>query len=141
MGFSLARSRSGAAAAEFAFVLPVLLLLMFGTFQTGLLMFSYNKMINAARDTARAMAVCTITDSTTATNQVLKNLPAWVPASGWTITPTFGSDVSVSVSVDPRKAAVISYVPFSFGTLTAAVTMRKEPLAFGAGSCTSSGVS
>ena len=82
-------------------MLPVLLLLMFGTFQTGLLMFSYNVMINAARDTARAMAVCTITDATTATNQVLKNLPAWVPASGWTITPTFGSDVSVTVSVDP----------------------------------------
>lgn len=125
----------GSSAAEFALVLPILLLLVMGTIQISMLMYSYNVMVSIARDTARAMAVCTYTDVATATAHIRRDLPPWVDPSDWTITPVIASDVSVTISVDPGKAAVLSYVPFSLNKLTAYVVMRKEPLAFGGGSC------
>lgn len=127
--------KRGTSATEFALILPLLTLLTMGTLQIGLLMYSYNTMVSSARDSARAMAVCTVTDLPTAKAQALANLPAWVAASDWTITPVISTDVSMTISVDPAKAAIISYVPFDLGTLTTKVTMRKEPLAFGGGAC------
>ncbi len=121
---------------EFALLVPVLVTLMFGTLQVGLLMFSYNLMVSAARDTTRAMAVCSVTDTTTAATQALASLPPWIAAGAWTITPVIGSpDVSTTISVDPAKAMIVNVIPVSFPLLTASVTMVKEPLAFGGGSC------
>ena len=132
---SVIRDRSGASAVEFALILPVLLLLVFGTFQVSLLMYSYNLMVGAARDATRAMAVCTISNYSDAIAQARKALPPWVSSNDWTITPVIQAgltgDVSMTISVDPRKAAVISYIPFTFPALTAFTEMRKEPLAFG----------
>lgn len=125
----------GASAAEFAIVLPMLLLLLMGTIQMSMLMYSYNVMVSAARDTARAMAVCTITDTPTAIKQARYLQPAWIADGDWQVSPVFGSEVSVTISVDPVKAAILSYVPFNIGMLTTKVTMIKEPLAFGGGSC------
>jgi len=129
--------RAGASAAEFALVLPLLLILLFGTLQVGMLMYSYNTMLGAARDASRAMAVCTITVESEATDQVLKSLPPWVPAGDWDIKTVIGNpDVSTTIKVDPAKAAIISYLPFELDVLQAQVVMRKEPLAFGGGACT-----
>ncbi len=133
---AVATCNSGASAVEFAIVLPVLLLLMFGTFQIAMLMFSYNVMVSTARDTVRAMAVCTITDLATATTTAQNSLNVEIPwVNKWTITPSIGSDVEMTISVDPAKAAVLSYLPFSLNPLTAHVQMLKEPLSAGAGSC------
>ena len=126
---------SGASAAEFAIVLPLLLLLMLGTLQVSMLMYSYNVMVSAARDTARAMAVCTIQDLPSAIKQARYLQPAWIADGDWVVTPVIASDVSLSISVDAAKAAIINYIPVDFGTLTTKVVMRKEPLAFGGGSC------
>ena len=135
----MVRMNGGASAAEFALILPVLLLMLFGTLQVSLLMFSYNRMADAARDATRAMAVCTVTDPSIASTQALANLPAWVPQDKWTITPVIGSDVSMTISVDPALAGVIPILPFLSGPLKTTVTMRKEPLAFGSGACGSGG--
>ena len=129
----LLANANGASAAEFALVLPVFMLLIFGTFQISLLMFSYNRMTSAANAATRAMAVCTYSSSTAA-QRALGNLPAWVKPSDWTITPSSDNlDVSMSISVDPAKAGVITLLPIFTGPLETHVTMRKEPPAFGGG--------
>ena len=51
------REREGAAALEMALVLPLLVLLLFGLFDFGHLMFVVNSMNSAAREGARAGAV------------------------------------------------------------------------------------
>ena len=129
----------GSSAAEFALILPVLMLMLFGTLQVSLLMYSYSLMAGAARDATRAMAVCTVTDPGTAAAQALANLPAWVKPTDWTITPVIGGpgpgDVSMTISVDPAKASIINLVPLLSGPLATHVTMRKEPLAFSSDPC------
>lgn len=127
--------QSGASAAEFALILPLLLLLMLGTLQVSMLMYSYNLMVSAARDAARDIAVCTITDTDSARTQSLNSKPPWLDDADWQTTAKIGPDVSMAISVDSTKAAILSYVPLGLGTLTASVTMRKEPLAFGGGAC------
>ena len=135
----LAACVSGASAAEFALILPILITMIFGTIQVSLLMYSYSRMADAARDQTRAMAVCTVTDAGTAASRALANLPAWVKPSDWTITPVIGGagpgDVSMTISVDPAKASVVTLLPLLPGPLATHVTMRKEPLAFGGGAC------
>ena len=125
----------GASAAEFAIVLPLLLSILMGIMQMSMMMYSYNVMVSGARDTARAMAVCTITDLPAAIKQARYLQPPWISDDEWTVTPVIASDVSVTISVDAAKASILSYLPFDFGTLRAKVTMRKEPLAFGGGAC------
>ena len=135
-------SRAGAAAAEFALLLPLLCTMMFGTLQVGFMMYAYNNMTSVARDVTREMAVCTITDLATARNQALAKLTVetpWVPETGpegWIVTPaTTGSDVEMTIQVNPASAGIIAYLPFNVGLLTTHVQMAQEPLAFGAGSC------
>ena len=55
----------GQALVEFALILPVLLLLIFGVVDAGRLIFTYNTVSNAARDGAR---VAIVNQSTTGTN-------------------------------------------------------------------------
>lgn len=50
------REERGAAAAEFALILPLMLLLVFGFFEAGRLYWSYNTVQAAARDAARFAA-------------------------------------------------------------------------------------
>jgi len=130
--------RDGLAAAEFALMLPMLLIMIFGTMQMSLMMYSYNTMVSVARDTARSMAVCTVTDSTTAYQNAQQSRPPWLTENDWHVTPTIPigqGDVSMTITVDAAKAGVLNYLPIHFGDLTTTVVMRKEPLAFGAGSC------
>lgn len=53
----LARAERGAAAVEFAVILPVLIAITFGIVQFGFAFSVYNTMLNASREAARAMAV------------------------------------------------------------------------------------
>jgi Flp pilus assembly protein TadG len=48
------KSQSGAAAVEFAIILPVLILLVFGTIEFGLLLYNQQVITNASREGARA---------------------------------------------------------------------------------------
>ena len=52
------RRRSGQALAEFALVLPVLALLLFGIVQFGITFGGYNALINSVREAARYGSVC-----------------------------------------------------------------------------------
>ena len=52
----LLRRRDGAAAVEFAMVLPVLLLILFGTIELGRLIHNYNVVAKGVRDASRYLA-------------------------------------------------------------------------------------
>ena len=128
-------STDGAAAVEFALVLPALAALMFGTLQAGLLVFTYNTMVSAARDATRSMAVCSI-DAATAVARAKTYRPPWIPDAAWTISDDNAApNATMTITVPTTTAMILSYVPFDLPTLTATVTMLEEPEGYGGGSC------
>ncbi|MFN3591812.1 MAG: TadE/TadG family type IV pilus assembly protein [Thermaurantiacus sp.] len=124
----LPRNRCGGVAAEFAIILPVLLLLSFGIIQIGLLTYTYSSMHTSARNAARLMAFGATAEQ--AGIAARAQLPPWI-AAGATITPTAlevnedGVDVArVTISAAGRTAAIIGYVPMP-DSITADVTMPR----------------
>ena len=126
-----ARSESGASAVEFAFTLPILVLMITGIIQFGLILFLQNNMANVARDASRRLAVGEIT-KVEAEAEIQNRLVNW--GSTFTVTITEPNpadpndkDIDVVVTVPLADAAVLD--PFGFfqsGTLQADVTMRDE---------------
>ena len=56
-GRGFGKDEDGSPAVEFALVAPILLLMVFGIVQFGFAFFTYNEMMNGAREGARRMAV------------------------------------------------------------------------------------
>ena len=122
---------SGASAVEFAFTLPILVLMITGIIQFGLVLFLQNNMANVARDASRRLAVGEITKAEAET-EIQSRLVNW--GANFTVTITEpdpadpnDKDIDVNVSVPLAEAAVLD--PFGFfqaGTLQADVTMRDE---------------
>ncbi len=138
---SLLKDKSGANAVEFAVVLPVLLLIVLGIIQFGVIFFTYNNMVQAAREAARTLAVQEAT-ATEAQQIALNQLgfsglaytvtvcePDAVPPHGPACVPPLdpNSDVSVTITVPLSEATLVDILGlFSTGDLEATVTMRKE---------------
>lgn len=114
---------------EFALLLPILTTMLLGTFQYGILIFSYNTMLNTARNGARAMAVGAATEAQVVETALL-NLPGWVPEAEWSIvardTATTGTNqVTTTITVESRFAALLTFVPMP-ETIDVNVVMLKE---------------
>jgi Flp pilus assembly protein TadG len=124
----LRRDRRGSVAVEMALLLPLLTMMVLGTLQYGVLMFTYNSMLNAARNGARALAVGSANEAAVTTS-TKANLSSWIAAGAWTITPkdtTAGSNqVSTSISVSSSKATIMPIMPMP-ATLDVRVVMLKE---------------
>ena len=127
---ALWRDRDGAAAVEFAFILPILLLLFSGIVQFGAIMFLENHMTNVARETSRRIAVGELTqaDAESSAQQALVN---WGVNYQVSITPSSAGggnqNITVAISLPMREAALMDVLGvFQSGNLTAAVTMRQE---------------
>ncbi len=129
---SFRRAKSGAAALEFALVVPILLTLLFATIQFGSVVFVQNNMVNAAREGARRIAAADV--STTEATAMMQNM-----LSSWNLPFTYNiampnpanpsdRDVVVTVTVPAAAARVVSYPPglFGSGNVVAQVTMRQE---------------
>ncbi len=121
--------RSGVAAVELALLLPILTAMIFGTFQYGVLLFTYNVMLNTARDGARSLAVGASTEAQVVTAAKTK-LPTWVPEASWAIvasdvTTTGTNQVKTTITVPSNKATFLSFVPMP-ATLSVNVVMLKE---------------
>lgn len=112
----LLRGESGTAAAELALCLPMVMALMFGSFEAGNYMLTEHKVIKGVRDGARYAARLPFASFDCATGQVadidveseIKNVTrtgsptgGFIRVSGWGDDPT---DVSVSVSCDDTTA-------------------------------------
>ncbi|MBC6981557.1 TadE/TadG family type IV pilus assembly protein [Caulobacter sp. 17J80-11] len=124
----IGRDERGAALVEFSLVAPILLSLTFGVIQYGLLLYTYNNMLNAARETARSVAIGSV--KAAAAPDFAKTMLVTWPAP-WTVTADDkvkinGDDhVRLTISTPSSKAAIINLVPMP-ATLTAQVTMRIE---------------
>jgi len=119
--------KSGVAAVEFVFILPILISLTIGTIQYGLAFFTYNTMHNVARDGARALSVGALTESQIEA-AAPSRLSSW--ASTWHIdaqdVATTGNDeVKMIITVPGSEAGILRLLPMP-EVLKVQVVMRKE---------------
>jgi len=122
--------QKGAVAIEFAFILPVLVLLLFGIVEFSLLLFNKQILTNASREGARAGIVANTTveqigDVVTA--YCAGNLISF--GSGTGVNPTAlvsGGYLTVTVTY-PYDFLVLASFGFGPVTLTARTVMRMEP--------------
>lgn len=122
------RLDSGAAAAEFALLLPVLLLLFFGIVQYGLMFFTYNNMNNAAREGARALAVGDV-DAAGAKSRAEGFLLDWTVPHATVqadVIPQSGINYArVRITMPGSEAGLMKYAPAP-AQISAQVLMREE---------------
>ncbi len=127
---ALWRDRGGAAAVEFAFILPIMLLLFSGIVQFGSIMFLENHMTNVARETSRRIAVGELAqaDAASSVQQALVNWGVSYDDSVATTDVGGGNqNITVAISLPMADAALMDVLGvFQSGNLTAAVTMRQE---------------
>lgn len=136
-------SRDGASAAEFALVFPVFMLALFAITAFASTLFVQNNMINAARESARHMAVLEAPFSAgpvqcdseqagtpgTAEHVACSYLTFW--GTDFTVNATTSCPVedkaTVTITVDASEAAIMDVFGFfNDKTLEAEVSMRKE---------------
>ena len=127
---ALGRDERGAAAVEFAFIMPILLLIFSGILQFGSVMFLENHMTNVAREASRRVAVGELTEATAAT-MVQGSLINWGVAYQVSVaTADAGGgneDITVGISLPLADAALMDVLGlFETGSLSTSVTMRME---------------
>ncbi|MCH8112223.1 MAG: pilus assembly protein [Proteobacteria bacterium] len=124
------RSERGVAAVEFAFILPILLMLFSGIVQFGSIMFLENHMTNVARETSRRIAVGELAqaDAASSAQQALVNWGVTYEVSVAATDVGGGNqDITVAISLPMAEAALMDVLGvFQSGNLTAVVTMRQE---------------
>ena len=113
---------------EFALVLPILLLLMFGIIDAGRLIYTYNTVSNSARNAARVAIV----NQSTAGTDTCDTLSATAWSTGCAIQSGVGlgitpADVVVSYR-DPTDAVACSNPPTIGCLAVVQVTGRFQPL-------------
>jgi Flp pilus assembly protein TadG len=110
---NLRRDRSGSAVTEFALVLPLLTLLLFGIVEFGSITYSYSAMQFGANRAARSFAVNTL-DEAGALARAKAVLPAWAREQvALTMVQSDPGDpntnvIRVTLSVDASRVAVVS---------------------------------
>ncbi len=126
----LGHDQSGAAAVEFVFILPILLLLFSGILQFGSVMFLDSHMTNVAREASRRGAVgeLTETDATTMVQAALVNWGVTYDVNIATADAGGGNqNVVVDISLPLADAALMDVLGlFATGELSTSVTMRME---------------
>lgn len=127
----LAADRAGSSAAEMALVMPLLLVLMFGTFELGYYFLSEHVVQKSVRDAARYAArlplasypSCTVpADTETLIRNVARTgLPDGTVSrlAGWTNDPTY---TTVTVNCTPTGTYTGIYVAFPTGVPVVTVT-------------------
>jgi Flp pilus assembly protein TadG len=126
----LGQDERGAAAVEFVFILPILLLLFSGILQFGSVMFLDSHMTNVAREASRRVAVgeLTETDATTMVQAALVNWGVTYQVNIATADAGGGNqNVVVDISLPLADAALMDVLGlFQTGDLSTTVTMRME---------------
>ena len=107
---SRAHRRRGQALVEFALVIPIFLLIVFGIIDAGRLIFTYNTVSNAARNAAR---VAIVNQSTTGTNTCDTTSP-----TAWSV--GCGVSSGVGVAIAPTDVVVTYRNPTDTGACTPA---------------------
>lgn len=110
----LAADRRGAAAIEYAIILPVLLLFMLGVMDTGRLLWSYTTLYRATEAAARCAAINTTACGSTGQIQAQASAAAW----GMTIAPGAFSVANPACGVQVNGSYDFIYTMPGFSTLT-----------------------
>jgi Flp pilus assembly protein TadG len=108
-------SESGAELVEFAIVLPLLLLVLFGIVDFGMLFHRYQVVTNAAREGARIAVLPLYDDS-----DVIARVSQFLTAAGLTETPTVPAPVRATVSLGGQCINVVTVsvnYPYSYSAL------------------------
>ena len=128
---NMRKNERGQAMVEFAVIVPILLVLLLGIMQLGVVYNNWVTLTDAARAGARKGAVCRSgcsPDAATATTNAVKNSAANLNQSNLSVSVssswTQGSDVTVSASY-PWSVNVLGVVVAS-GTMTSTTTERVE---------------
>ena len=122
------------AAVEFALVVPIFLLLVFGIIEFGRVMMVQQVLVNASREGARRAVLESATPSAVVNtvSDYLKAASVDVSESGISVTPDPSSvtnNESITVSVTVPFSRVSWMPPFIYnGNLEASTTMRSEKL-------------
>jgi len=115
-------------------MVPVLLFLVLGTLELGLIIYTNSAAGFATRDVARRIATNRLTASG-ATDAVKQSLPPWVQehasitVSQSTPTNIFTNQITVSASFPTAKATPTNFLSVIYGSQTMEVrsTMQQEP--------------
>jgi hypothetical protein len=120
--------------AEFALLLPLLIIGFMGSIQFGSLLFTYNTMQTAARNSSRALAVGSVTPEQAAT-AVRAAMPGWVSPDAVTVVagPFNGGEVRTQIDVPSMDAMIFRLVPMELDPISVAVVMTLEENAVAAG--------
>ncbi len=111
------------AAVEFAFVLPVLTILLTGIVQMGLVFFVQHNMVSVAQETVRLVAVGELSTSQGQT-YADGHLINWGMTYNISVQQQ-GSDIVVDIAVPLSDVALIDYLGlFRTGNLTTQTSMR-----------------
>ncbi len=122
----LRRNRAGAVAAEFAMVSPVLLGLMFGTVEYGLILYSYSSMQTAARDVTRQVAVNTLAIGG-ASAEIKSRLPTWMRNDAViSVTQTTPANAATNVYTTTVTVSSSKATPLTFFTKAAPFSLQTE---------------
>lgn len=106
---SLGRDRRGAAAVEFAFIAPILILLVGGIWEVSMVMHARTYLTHTANDTARAVALGDMNAEDADT--YAQGRLAGLSAEGTSVDIAVGDD-SVVVSTSITASALQAYLPF-----------------------------
>jgi Flp pilus assembly protein TadG len=125
------RSQKGQAMTEFAIVAPILLLILMGIMQLGVVYNNWVTLTDAARAGARKAAVCRSgcsPDATTAATNAVKNSAANLNQAnlGVTVTSTWAQGADATVTATYPWAINVMGVVVASGTMTATTTERVE---------------
>jgi len=123
---------SGVAALEYVFVFPLLLAVMIGTFQFGLMFTRQSLMDNAARDAARLIRIGTLTGaSSTYSSNLVTAVCNDLTVSGYTLVPSCTTNIQVYVAAGSSGTpAGVGFTTLTVATVSNGVmTQTKASLA------------
>ena len=126
----LTNSRRGQTLIEFAMILPILMMLIFGVIEFGRYLYLKNSVTNAAREGARKAVVTNPWSDSTVKQYLVDNSPISLNLGNINITPTSptpGAAVTVTVKI-PFTSVVPSLIPqfTNLSSIRASATMRYE---------------
>lgn len=129
---ALGRRTDGVAAIEFAFTVPLLVLILVGILQVASAFFTLNQMNWVAREAARGLALGDFEDATAAQTFVANNLISWA-ADNSTVSVTVpdpsdpsDTDYRVDISVPLEDAALIDPAGYLSGKNVSAYSVMRD---------------
>ncbi len=131
-GATFIRNNVGAALLEFAFLTPVLVLLLAGIVQFGMVIFLRSNMQDVAQDAVRRMAVGEFTTVPEVSTHIANTFNSWVTPSVDAAWPNVGAgetDVSLTLTVSLADAMPFDLLGMFAGeTMPVVAVMRQEDL-------------